>query len=518
MPKSSKNSGIEPPRNIDVYRLLVPSSYDVDGVLSPSIDAFKEACVEVYGTADPKLLKRAVLRLHPDKNGDNQLFTHWSDAVNAARDLLSVGITNLSTEPAAFEEAEIARARVAQRAVGVLMYADFAETPPFPRLEYERKQMLHLGLSKTPDCGDHNADIYGAAVAARMEQSDEAPHVEYVEHEINDGPTELAPSPLDELPTYYDPTPSDEEAAAQGKRERERERASACECECECECEIEQAAEAAPAPAPARKKRKRADSQRDDGIEVERGRWWRGHKPRTMSSVEGSNPNLKFPQMGQPWTSSHLRGLYYSFLAWCQRNRKVKNAGLISEHSLKSNVLPVFYRAIYNPTPYPDQLLDGYEYYFYGNLGMLPDVCRHFGHKKYRTKGINDAGWFHEFWRDLEDNHKHLQPMIRTQEGYTRLSYDLVFNGIDGRHEARKFSIFMRTFYHYAEQWLGPMRMESPALGWQHLVSHQPFLEHLKEYHNVEQRAAAVKATAAIKTPKRQRKCKSEPSVAGACR
>jgi hypothetical protein len=231
------------------------------------------------------------------------------------------------------------------------------------------------------------------------------------------------------------------------------------------------------------KQRRRADSANP--------RWERNKKPKKGTPVDKALGAL--PTEGVQWTEGMLKNLEFSFFEWCDNP---SGAGYVNL-TWRSNIVPVFKRAVYNINPYEDQLREKKEYYFYGNLSMLPD--RGDDSRWCSSTGRPGAQWFSTFWQWLEKYEPHRLPVIRTKEGYTRLTYKVLQEGVDGRHDGRKFTMMLKAFYEYAEvRALGRLRAQGHVNPWAALAGDHTFAAHLSSMQGAKARQASAKAKTSL--------------------
>ena len=471
MPATSAQSTRTPAEDLDVFALLTPNLYDDAAPDHPTVEAFRRACREVYGADRSADLKRLALLLHPDKGGTVEAFAYWQPALVAARHLLDEAVTNLDPCPGApFDAPEISRAKRARTAVQRLERVDFAGVPLFPRLGLPRAQRLDLGYRLSmlgepqpePEPEPAPAPAPGPPPAPNNEvSSDDGVEVE----PPSPPPPKAAPKRKHKSKTKTKEPPDPSATTASGK------------------------------------KRQRTDSANP--------RWERNKKPREETRVD---PNLcAVPTEGVEWTQGMLKNLSYSFFEWCDSPQGAGYRNL----TWRSNIMPVFNRALFNDKPYEDQVRGRKEYYFYGNLSMLPDKGEH--NRWSASGGRQGPQWFSTFWQWVEKHEPHRLPVIRTQEGYVRLTYKVLQEGVDGRHDGRKFTMMLKAFYEYAEvRALGRLRAQGHANPWAALAGDRDFAEHLTSMQGSKPRKAATQAKTSLEAQGSKKKRKRKGADADA--
>jgi len=468
-----------PVEGLDVFALLTPNLYDDAAPDHPTIEAFRRACREVYGADRSADLKRLALLLHPDKGGTAQAFAYWQPALVAARHLFDEAVTNLDPTPGApFDASELSRAKRARTAVQRLERADFAGVPPFPRLGRPRAQRLDLGyrLDMLEEPEPAPASAPAPAPAPNNEVS-------------SDDGVEVQPLPK--------PKPK-------RKPKRKPKEAPAAAPDPPLELVAALVPEEPPDPSATTasgEKRQRSDSANP--------RWERNKKPKAETRVD---PNLcAVPTEGVEWTQGMLKNLSYSFFEWCDSPQGAGYRNL----TWRSNIMPVFNRALYNDKPYEDQIKGRKEYYFYGNLSMLPDKGDH--NRWSASGGRQGPQWFSTFWQWVEKHEPHRLPVIRTQEGYVRLTYKVLQEGVDGRHDGRKFTMMLKAFYEYAEaRALGRLRAQGHANPWAALAGDRDFAEHLMSMQGPKPRKASTQAKTSLEAQGSKKKRKRKAVAADA--
>jgi hypothetical protein len=475
-----------PVEGFDVFALLTPNLYDDAAPDHPTVEAFRRACREVYGTDRSADLKRLALLLHPDKGGTTQAFAYWQPALVAARHLFDEAVTSLDPTPGApFDASEISRAKRARTAVQRLERVDFAGVPLAPRLGPPRAQRLDLG---------YRLDM--------LEEPEPEPAPAPNNEVSSDDGVEVEPPPPPQPKAKRKPKP---------KTKRARPPAAAPDPDPPIGVVAAPASEAslelvAEPPDPSTTT---ASGEKRQRIDSANPRWERNKKPKEETRVD---PNLcAVPTEGVEWTQGMLKNLSYSFFEWCDSPQGAGYRNL----TWRSNIMPVFNRALFNDKPYEDQIKGRKEYYFYGNLSMLPDRGEH--NRWSASGGRQGPQWFSTFWQWVEKHEPHRLPVIRTQEGYVRLTYKVLQEGVDGRHDGRKFTMMLKAFYEYAEvRALGRLRAQGCANPWAALAGDRDFAEHLMSMQGPKPRKASTQAKTSLEAQGSKKKRKRKAAAADA--